>query len=38
MIYGENGQALGISYAFQNPLAGMDGNRDSLGALEIVDR
>lgn len=38
IVYGADGQALGISYAFQNPLNAMDGNRDSLGAIEIVDR
>lgn len=35
--YDENGQVLGVSYAFQNPLAGMDGNRVSLNGLEILD-
>lgn len=37
LVYDENGQVLGVSYAFQNPLVGMDGNRDSLNGLEIRD-
>ena len=39
LVYGEDGQVLGIAYAFQNPLAGMDGNRESLNRhLSLIDR
>lgn len=38
LVYGDNGQVLGVAYAFQNPLAGMDGNRESLNDLPLIDR
>jgi hypothetical protein len=38
MVFGDNGQPLGISYAFQDPLDAMDGNRESLSGKHLLDR
>ncbi|MEX0921236.1 MAG: hypothetical protein WD489_04355 [Rhodovibrionaceae bacterium] len=38
LVYDESGQVLGVAYAFQDPMSDMDGNRDSLSEIEIIDR
>lgn len=39
LVYGDDGGVLGVAYAFQNPLAGMDGNRESLNRrVSLIDR
>lgn len=38
LVFDDSGRVLGIAYAFQNPLAAMDGNRESLSNVEILDR
>ncbi len=38
LVYGDDGRVLGVAYAFQNPLSDMDGNRDSLSEIAIIDR
>ena len=38
MVYDPQGRPLGISYAFQDPLDAMDGNRESIDGKDILDR